>query len=279
MNKIIHVLNGDVTAEILKDTNIEGDILVWREMLCEGKLDKVVGSDDFWMNRYGFFKEFGIERLDYYDKTIKEIIKLEDLEGINEVVLWFEFDLFCQINLMALCSYLLQSFRKDVTYSLVCAGYEKGKEKLQSLSDYTPKEFSELLGHKINISKSNLEFADEVWKIYVRNDKEEFQNFNFKHQKFRYLQKAIEQHLKRFPQENNLNEIDVKILQLINENSFSEKEIVRQLLIWQQVETVYGFGDVQYFSYLRKLSKYYQVTGEVYQLNEIGLKKLNNGNN
>ncbi|MDV7186260.1 DUF1835 domain-containing protein [Lutibacter sp. TH_r2] len=275
MDNILHVVNGDSTAKILKESNIQGDILVWHEMLCEGPLDKEVGSDTFWMNRYNFFKnEFNVERLEYFDKTIKKIVQLEDLEGVNEVVLWFEYDLFCQINLLATCSYLLKNYRKDVTYSLVCVGYEKGKDKLQTLSDYTSEEYPKLLENKIKITKANLEFTDKCWEVYVKNNKEELQNYKFKNPKFWYLPKAIEQHLKRFPLENGLNEIQNKILQIIQANSFSEKEIVRELLLWQNAETVYGFGDLQYFNYLKKLSDYYQVKDEIYSLNKLGKSKI-----
>lgn len=274
MNNILHVVNGDSTAEILKQSNLTGEIIVWREMLCEGPLEKEVGSDNFWRNRYDYFKNnFGVEQLEYYDKTIKEILKLEDLEGVNEVVLWFEFDLFCQINLIASLSYLLKSFRKDVKYSLVCVGYEKGKEKLQTLSNYTPDEYPKLLEKNYNISKKNLEFAHECWKVYVENDKDKLQEYNFKNSKFWYLPKAIEEHLKRFPQKNGLNEIENKILQIINKNSFSRKQIVKELLIWQDDETVYGFGDLQYFNYLKKLSEYYHIKDEIYTLNELGKSK------
>ena len=108
----------------------------------------------------------------------------------------------------------------------------------------------------------------------IYHDKEEIENYSFKHSKFRYLQIAMEQHLKRFPVENGLNEIENKILQIINENSFSEREIVRELLIWQQTETVYGFGDLQYFNYLKILKEYFEVENNIYSLSEAGNLKL-----
>jgi hypothetical protein len=279
MGKSIHVVNGDATAEIFRLSELEGEVLVWREMLCDGPIVEEVGSDDFWMNRYHYFKKLEIERLEYFDASISEIIKLEDVEGVDEVILWFEFDVFCQFNLMAVCSYLLKSFRKDVTYSLVCTGYEKDKDRLQYLSDYLPKEFPKLFNRRVKITKNNLEFADQVWKVLVRNQKEELKNYNFKHAKFRYLQKAIEQHLKRFPLKNGLNEIENKILKIINENSCSKREIIKELLIWQNTKTVYGFGDLQYINYLKNLDEYFKIEDEKYRLNEVGLKKINYENN
>lgn len=275
MDNILHVVNGDSTAEILKQSNLQGEIIVWRELLCEGPLEKEVGSDDFWMNRYHYFQtNFEVLKIEYFDKTIKQIIQLEDLKGVNEVVLWFEYHLFCQVNLLAVLSYLLKSFRKDVSYSLICVGYEKGKDKLQYLSDYTSNDYEILFENKIKITKPNLKFADECWKVFVENNKDKLRDFDFKNPKFPYLPKAIEQHLKRFPAENRLNEIENKILQIINENSFSEKEIVKELLLWQDSATVYGFGDLQYFNYLKNLNANFTIVDGIYYLNELGISKL-----
>lgn len=277
MNKTIHVLNGDSTAPILEKSKIKGDIVVWREMLCEGPLHKEVGSDEFWTKRYSYFEsEIGVNRLEYYDKTIKEVVKLEDLSDYNEVVLWFEFDLFCQINLLALCTYLLNKYVKKVNYYLVCVGNEENKVKLQSLSDYSPLEFQNLYTNKVSLSKTSLTFAKESWEVYVKNNIDELKSFNFnKNSKFRYLQQAIHQHLLRFPSKNGLNQISTKILEIINLNSFSKKEIIEKLLNWQQRETVYGFGDLQYFLYLNELEKYYSIKEEKHYLNEKGLAKIN----
>ncbi|WP_372792732.1 hypothetical protein [Lutibacter sp.] len=272
MNKTLHILNGDSSLPILENSGIKGDVVIWREMLCEGSVLKEVGSDEFWTKRYTFFEEeFGIGRLEYYDKTIKEIVKLENVSGYNEVILWFEFDLFCQVNLLALCSYLLNNYVKKTNYYLICTGKVEGKERLQSLSDYSPLEFKILFENKIALSKSNLEFAKESWELYVENDLNKFNEFNFnQNSKFQYLQAAINQHLNRFPAKNGLNQISTKILEIINSNLFSENEIVRNLLIWQQNETVYGFGDLQYFQYLKKLNTYFSIKDSLYYLNEVG---------
>lgn len=277
MAKVFHIVNGDTVVPLLEQSGIEGKIIVWREMLCDGPLDIEVGSDNFWIKRYNFFQtEFRIQKLEYFDKTIKEILKAEDLPVGAEVVMWFEYDLFCQVNLMALCSFLFQSFRKDITYYLVCTGKVKGKEKLQTLSDFTPAAFKNLYEHKIKITRDNLLYAENCWKVFVENDPYKIADFNFgKKGKFQYFQLAMNQHLKRFPSENGLNEIQIKILKIINLEAFSDGEIVNQLLIWQQQHTVYGFGDMQYFLYLKKLSDYYTIINKKYYLNEAGKAIVN----
>jgi len=272
MSSTLHILNGDSTRSILEQSGIEGDVVVWREMLCEGSLQKEVGSDRFWMDRYAYFEnELGVDRIEYYDKSISEIVKLEDVSNYTDVVLWFEFDLFCQVNLLALCTYLLDNYVKKSNYYLICTGKVGGKDQLQSLSDFSSSEFNDLFNNKVPLSKSNLEFSKECWTIYVENDVNKLKNFNFNQSsKFQYLKFAIDQHLLRFPTKNGLNQIENKILEIINSTVLTEKEIVRELLVWQQKETVYGFGDLQYFQYLKKINNYFTVKDSLYYLNEVG---------
>ncbi|NOQ91744.1 MAG: hypothetical protein GQ552_03400, partial [Flavobacteriaceae bacterium] len=193
------------------------------------------------------------------------------LSNYNEVVLWFEYDLFCQVNLLATCTYLLKSFRKDINYFLVCTGKEKGKEQLQTLSDYSPSAYKILYKNKLKLTKHNLLFAEESWNIYTENDKEKIKNFNFnKTLKFAYLQLAINQHLQRFSKQNGLNQIENKILEIINSGVTDKNQIIKQLLVWQQKETVYGFGNMQYFWLLKKLKLYYTDENDVILLNNKG---------
>jgi hypothetical protein len=114
-------------------------------------------------------------------------------------------------------------------------------------------------------------YANECWNAYVENDYEKLQEFDFnKSKKFAYFQLAINQHLKLFPSKNGLNQIQHKILEIINTEALTKNEIVSNLLIWQQQETVYGFGDVQYVQYLKKLNNYFEIKNAKYYLNNFG---------
>jgi hypothetical protein len=272
MTNALHILNGDSTHGIFKQTSISGDVVVWREMLCEGKVVKDVGSDPFWKERYSYFeKEIGVGKLEYFDKTVKELIQLQDIASYDEIVLWFEYDLFCQINLLALCTYLLKSYRKDIRYFLVCTGKEKGKGQLQTLTDYLPEEYENLYRNKIRISRNLLLFAQNAWEVYAENDINALKDFDFNQsKKFVYLQAAIDQHLLRFKDEKGLNQIDHKILSLVSSGIHSEKELIKELLCWQKEDTVYGFGDVQYENYIKKLSDFVLVENGRIKLNKKG---------
>ncbi|MDJ0646127.1 MAG: DUF1835 domain-containing protein [Flavobacteriaceae bacterium] len=276
MSATVHILNGDSTSYPLQKSGLKGDRIIWREMLCDGPLVQDVGSDAFWMQRYEFFEnEFDITKLDYYDKTIKELVTIEDLSNYQEVVLWFEYDLFCQVNLLALCSYLLKYYRKDISYYLVCVGREKGKEGWLTLADYQPEAYKSLYENKMKLSRNDLLYAKKCWDLYVNGDTKVLKDFDFnKNFKFRYLDTAMKQHLKEAKDEKGLDEIAYKILRIIDNERFNKRGLIRELLQWQRKETVYGFGDLQYQSRLNSLKDYYDIEKEVLHLNEKGRKVL-----
>lgn len=276
MTKTLHILNGDSTLEKFAKSKINGDTLVWQEVLCEGDVSNEIGSDAFWKNRYTFFESnFNLSKLEYFDKTIVEIVKLNDVSKYSEIILWFEYDLYCQINLLAACAYLLKSFRKDINYYLICTGREKGKSELQSLTDYPAMSYKYLFLNKIKITRNNLLFAEQCWQTYAENDADKLKEFDFnQNPKFSYLQAAINQHLKRFPSNNGLNQIEQKVLTLINSGLTEKNKIIKQLLIWQKKETVYGFGDMQYAMIINNLKAYFSDQNNVILLNHKGKKLI-----
>ena len=47
MSSQLHITNGDSFTQRLKTLKLKGDIITWREMLCEGKTETNVGSESF----------------------------------------------------------------------------------------------------------------------------------------------------------------------------------------------------------------------------------------
>ena len=277
MRSGVHIVNGDSTLEILQKSGLEGATIVWREMLCDGPVCEDVGSDKFWMQRYEFYRsKLNVDKLSYYDKVIKELVVIEDLSNYNEVVLWFEYDLFCQINLLAACSYLLKYYRKDISYHLVCVGKQKNSNELLTLADYPFSEYPKLYEDKKKLSRNDLLFADECWKIYASGNQELLENFDFSSNgKFDYLNRAMKQHKMNQEKVRGLDFVNAKILSIINENSHDRRSIIKELLLWQRKETVNGFGDLQYGLRLDDLCSYYDIVNNSYKLNEKGLQIVN----
>lgn len=117
MKNIFHITNGDHLAEDLKKTSIEGEIIVCREALVSGDL-KEDFLEDFWELRAKTISEdYNVSRESYYEKSVSEFEKILNIPEGSEVNLWFEDDLFCQVNLW-FCVSLLSKIKDLKIYRI-----------------------------------------------------------------------------------------------------------------------------------------------------------------
>ena len=76
---ILHILNGDSTAQSFEDTGLEGDILVWREVLSEGPLEENITSGSFWRNRQEWIEEgFKETPANYQQNVLDQLVMLDE---------------------------------------------------------------------------------------------------------------------------------------------------------------------------------------------------------
>lgn len=278
-HSLLHITNGDSTTQRLQQLNIEGDIITWREMLCEGKTSVDVGSEAFWKTRFDFFKTtYNVTKKKFIDYTVKEYRNLCNQKQQDEIVLWFEYDLFCQINMLAVISWL-KRYRKNHKISLVTSGVIDTTEKLVGLNELSNEQLIEHYNNKIELTVDDIEYADYIWQLYCSDSPLPLENahkFNPK-SPFVYLEEAIKSHLLRFPSiENGLNQLENNILKTADEHSFkNENELVGHLLADQGN---YGFGDLQYFNKLENLKKLFTSFDPV-KLSKTGKKVLQNQTN
>ncbi|MGB5499998.1 MAG: DUF1835 domain-containing protein, partial [Maribacter sp.] len=257
MSSLLHITNGDSLTDRLQSLKFKGDIITWREMLCEGKTLTNVGSESFWKTRFEFLnKNYKVSKSWFVEKTLKEYRSLCNHKQQDQIVLWFEYDLFCQINMLAVISWL-KTHRKYAQISLVCSGNEDETDKMYGLGEVSDEKLQELYDNRTELTMNDIEFADYVWQLYCSDNPIRLENLtDFKNNQYHYLSDAIKAHLKRFPTiKNGLNDIENHVLRLSFEKKpKSKKELVRTVLMDQGV---YGFGDSQYERIITTLKPLY----------------------
>ncbi len=246
MNSQLHITNGDNFTQKLEKLQLKGEIITWREMLCEGKTETNVGSESFWKTRFEFLhKNYKVSKSWFVEKTLKEYRSLCNHKQQDHIILWFEYDLFCQINLLAVLSWL-KTYRRHAEISLVCSGREDTSDKLYSLNDLSDEQLLELYKNRKILSQGDIEYADYVWQLYCSDNPIRLENLtDYQDYQFTYLADAIKAHLHRFPTiRNGLNAVENKVLEI----SAVQKPKTRKILISNLVENqgMYGFGDMQY---------------------------------
>jgi Domain of unknown function (DUF1835) len=252
---ILHILNGDCTANSFKDTGLDGDIFVWREVLSEGPLEEDITSAHFWKKRQEWICESFKETPENYQQTVlDQLAKLDD--HYDEINLWFEFDLHCQVNMLGVINYL--KHKADLSAPaiyLICPDKFPGKENFRGMGELTGEEL-EYLYDNIRVQLSEIDFvlAGEAWGIYIDHDTKkltDYLNTTVFWGNLHCLNPALQSQLKRLQvNENSLNYIEQKLLDIYNSGFEKRNEIYKAF--WE-TEKIYGMGDMEIDIYLHRL--------------------------
>lgn len=276
--KYLHITNGDDLSEMVREMNIPGELITWREMLCEGPVSQNVGGEEFINLRKEFLKEsYSITQQEYQDKFISELEKLGAINNYDEIVLWFEFDLFSHMNLLAVIAFLLQNGKKD-PLSLVCSRKLEGELEMVPLSELSEENLEQHYLHRIPLSDDDIETAQYIWDLYCGKNPKRLISEIKKSTNFEYLASSIRAHIERFPNvKTGLNTLEINVLKLIKRHEI--KSLHHLLGYALKYQGYYGYVDVQMQRVIDKLKGFYTISDSGIELNEDGIKALEGSQN
>ena len=267
----LHITNGNALTDYLTELKIDGHFLTWQEMLCEGPTKINIESAEFIDLRKAYLQdEYEIE-IDEYEFQ-EEINKLNQLDQYREIVLWFEYDLFCHINMIAVIHQIVSKKTKLPVY-LVCSGRVKGESDFKGLAELSPEQLMRHYENKIPLNEDDLDMASNLWQLYCGKDHNLIKPFITKTSSFLYLNSCLKAHLKRFPDSiNGLGRLEHHILETINLNEIkSENHLLGYVLNYQGY---YGYGDLQIRRLIKKLGLFLNYTENGITLNRKGHEAL-----
>ncbi|WP_406971918.1 DUF1835 domain-containing protein [Flavisericum labens] len=269
--KPLHITNGSILTKLLKELEVEGEILTWEEMLCEGPTIEHIDSEEFLKIRHSFLSEF--YDVEVNTKEVKEELdKLNNSEKYSEIVLWFEYDLFCHINMIAIIS-LIRQKKIDLPIYLVCSGRVEGSKGLKGLSELSSQQLSAHYKEKTFLKVEDLELAVTVWGIYCGLDHNLLKPFIVKSSSFDYLSNCLKAHLKRFPDSHDgLNTLERNILEIINKYNISSKNHLLGYAL--NYQGFYGYSDLQLSRIIDQLEVFYIINDDGIELNRNGHEAL-----
>ncbi|WP_187696398.1 DUF1835 domain-containing protein, partial [Xanthovirga aplysinae] len=217
-----------------------GEKIVARECLVDGN---VQGRklEEFFTNRARFISSTykGYTEQDYYQKTLPEFDKIQQIPTESEINLWFEDDLFCQVNFWFVLHLLNQS-NKDYLLYLV-------RPKVANEYGFGGMKESELISAYENRSRiSALEFQQlaKLWRLYQENKHSQMLELAITlKDRFPFLHPAIKAHIDRIPRKGQLGRPKEVLLQIMNELKTDQFGPIFK--VFCKRESIYGFGDLQ----------------------------------
>lgn len=243
--KIMHVLAGDSLVESFKNTHIKGEIVVCRECLIDGDL-KAENLEDFWRSRERFLSKTYPKEPAFYEESVKrEFERLVENTDEGEINLWFEYELFCRVN-MWFCLSLLGEAKSDIY--LVYPIIKEEKDFWKGFGALNEKDLMMSFEKRIRLSVEDILLGKHLWEAYQNKD-------------FNMLQRLGETDSESFPKLREVckaaSEIETrpkKTLQLILAGG-GQSEFGKVFRKFNETEDIYGFGDSQ----VKKI--YDQITG------------------
>ncbi|WP_430468195.1 DUF1835 domain-containing protein [Winogradskyella ouciana] len=269
--KVLHITNGNTLTDYLRELDFTDDILTWQEMLCEGPTIPAIDSEEFFDLRSKFLKEFYDIEVDT-NELKKELSKLDNVDDYSEINLWFEYDLFCHINMIGVINLLHQKEINKPLY-LVCSGRVDGEKNLKGLSELDADQIKEHYDNKVLLTQEDIDLAKALWRTYCGTDHNILKPYIVTNSNFKYMTNCLKAHLKRFPhQKSGLSVLEDNILRLVRDNDIkSRHHLLGYSLNYQGY---YGFGDLQHKRMIDKLSIFFDETETSIKLNRKGHEAL-----
>ncbi len=252
---MLHIVNGDFVGDKLRKGNIRGDILVWREVYSVGPV--FVEMDDLHKKspRAEYLERtLGISADDYVSHCKSQDQILQNFNKHDEIVLWFEHDLFDQLML----SYLLHWFSKrtlgHTKLNLLCIGDYPGIDLFRGLGQLTTKQLEKLSGTWQSIGQEELETGSRIWEAYASPDIE--RHVEILHEDtsaLPFAHAALELHVSRLPSaKNGLGIVEQTTLELIRNGVNTPRELFKEI---GKRLSVLGMGDLEFWYRLRSMSE------------------------
>jgi hypothetical protein len=237
---VYHILNGDSLAYSFPDSKIEGDLIVVREGLIDGDLS---GNDlqDFWHSRGRYMD---LTEAEYHNKVVSEFEKIMNAPDDSEFNLWFEYDLFCQVNMWFVIS-LINSLKVNTNVYAVYTSYldRSNKHFWNGFGPANSSQLQDCFADRILLSDADLLSGQKLWAAYKDNNVVELIRLA-KNQStsFPYLQEVVKAHADRFPKDGTKGRPEKVIEEIIQNGSTDFHEVLKKF--WSR-ESIYGFGDTQ----------------------------------
>jgi len=251
---MLHIHNGDSTAETARKASIPGEHLAWREALVCGPAPGHLAEAEFIEVRAKHLAETYTVPIGKCESELRHQHEaLEKFTDHEEVVLWFEHDLFCQVQLIYLLHWFGQRELGKVRLSLISIDEFPGIKVFHGLGQLNEAQLTSLVPQRQEITAAQMELGAKAWRAYSASDPSELTALlNRDLSVLPFLQPALRKHVRRFPSTHNgLGRVENTGLDLVEAGYPKFKSLFPAFM---RREPEYGFGDAQLYLAMRRLA-------------------------
>lgn len=238
----LHILPGDAQVEVFRETGLDGEVIVCREALIDGPVN-AADLTTFWKMRADFIEgSYGENANSYFENVVPEFEKLTGIKSGAEINLWFEYELFCQVN-MWFCLHLLRDTGAAVYR--VAPVVRDEKTRWQGFGGFGLAQMLECFSERTKFSANDILLGTQLWEAYRDNDLKKLEGLAASESKcFPYLQETGQAAIERDTRPKRI------LKEIIDSGATEFKEIFPA---FAERAGVYGYGDSQVKAILNEL--------------------------
>jgi hypothetical protein len=213
----LHVANGHSVTETIRAAGIPGALSIWADPLHEGPVPDV--SDEELINvraRHLAGQSDPPSVREVADELRAWRAVVDDDAAYGELVLWYEHDLFVQLNLIQILDRIGRR-RLSKPVSLVCVDSFPGHPRFKGLGELQPGELATLLPTRAAVNDAEYELSARAWQAFRAADPLVLDTFvRGDTSALPFLAPALRRHLEEFPwTRDGLSRTERRILSLL----------------------------------------------------------------
>ena len=243
---MLTVTNGDGAVAALSAAGIPGHIFPWRDVLHEGPVPADLSLPQLSRVRAGFIAGRGWGREDEVGRDFqKRDEKLETARHHDELILWFEHDLYDQLQLLQVLDQLAESPPEDTGISMICRD--------TFITHATAAQLREWFDQRARITAGQLDLGRRAWDAFRQPSPAAWAALlDQDTTELPYLAAAVERHLQEFPAPSDgLSRTERQILQALAEGHTTPRTLFRATM---QMEDASFMGDHSFWLVLAGLA-------------------------
>jgi hypothetical protein len=174
--RFLHVANGGSTTATIEAAGIPGSRSIWADPLHEGPVPGGLNDDELLAVRTRYLGVPGdLEWIAWAGGDASQDpgndlrewrAAIARHDTYDELVLWFEHDLFDQLNLIQLLPWIRERLPATKPVSLICIGSFPGRPDFKGLGELTPEELRPLLDTRQRVSDAQYALAARAWQAF-----------------------------------------------------------------------------------------------------------------
>jgi RNA polymerase sigma factor (sigma-70 family) len=199
--RFLHVANGTCTTRIIESAGIPGTLSIWADPLHEGPVPGGLTDAELLDVRT---RHLAGPTAEAHVDPVNDLRQWRDVierhESYDELILWFEHDLFDQLNLIQLLAWIRRRLPAAKVVSLVCIGVFPGHPRFTGLGELTPDEMASLLETRQPVREAHYSLAERAWQGFREPTPEALDNLRHGDTSaLPYLAAAVIRFLQEYP--------------------------------------------------------------------------------